>query len=46
MRHIGISLDTRTDEELIDDATGHRDAAVREQALYTLAHRKGADARL
>lgn len=44
MRHIGISLDTRSDEELIQDATRHRDAAVREQALYTLAHRNGVEA--
>jgi len=44
MRHIGISLDTRTDDELISDARNHRDAAVREQALYSLAHRKGVEA--
>src|SRR5262245_40895034 len=44
MRHIGISLDTRTDDELISDARNHRDAAVREQALYSFAHRKGAEA--
>jgi len=42
MRSIGISLDTRTDEELIHDATSHPDAVIREQALYSLAHRKQA----
>ena len=41
MRGIGISLDTRTNEELERDALHHGDAAVREQSLYTLAHRQG-----
>lgn len=44
MRRVGISLDTRTDEELIQDGLHHGDAVIREQALYTLAHRQGDDA--
>ena len=31
MRRIGISLDTRTDGELVHDAVHHGDAVIREQ---------------
>src|SRR5215469_593217 len=41
---VAISLETRTDEQLENDGRLHPDPVVREQALYNLIHRNGAQA--
>ena len=44
MQQVAIDLETRSDEALIADSRDHADAAVREQALYSLVRRQGAQA--
>src|SRR5579872_2427372 len=41
---VAISLETRTDEELENDARLHPDPVTREQALYNLIQRRGPQA--
>jgi hypothetical protein len=44
MQQVAIDLETRSDEALIADSRQHADAAVREQALYSLVRRQGVQA--
>lgn len=44
MQQVAIDLETRSDEALIADSRHHADAAVREQALYSLVRRQGVQA--
>jgi hypothetical protein len=44
IRPVAISLETRTDEELVSDGRLHPDPVIREHALYNLIDRQGVQA--